>query len=151
MTYSDALREFVKGWEGPPSLSPHWDAIGKVWDIGWGHVIHQDEERRDITRDEAEMLMDWDLHSFDDGVSAAIVVPVAQCEYDACVSLSYNIGLAAFSGSTLLRRLNAEDKSGAAEQFAVWNRSGGAVVNGLIRRRAAERAIFERGDYTGRP
>ncbi len=151
MTYSDELRAFIKGWEGPYSLTPHWDAVGGVWDIGYGHVIRNGEERRDITLDEVEMLLDWDLHFTDDSVSAAIVLPVAQCEYDACISLAYNIGIGAFAGSTLLRRLNAGDESGTAEQFAVWNRSGGKVVNGLSRRRAAERAIFTDGDYSGRP
>ncbi len=151
MTYSDALREFIKGWEGACSLTPHWDAIGKVWDIGFGHVIKADEDRRDITADEAEMLFDWDMHFFDDAVSAAIAIPVAQCEYDACCALAFNIGAHAFETSTLLRRLNAGDEAGAAEQFAVWNRAGGVEVRGLIKRRAAERAMFEHGDYSGKP
>lgn len=151
MTYSDALREFIKRWEGGPFLSPHWDAIGKVWDIGWGHVIRSDEDRRDITHDEAEMLFDWDIHFFDDSVSSAITVPVAQCEYDACVSLAYNIGATAFSSSTLLRLINAGDDAASAEQFAIWNRAGGKPVNGLTRRRAAERVMFEHGDYSGHP
>jgi lysozyme len=151
MTYSDDLRTFLKRWEGGPFLSPHWDAIGKVWDIGYGHVIKEDEERRDITRDEAEMLFDWDLHFFDDGVSALVSVPIAQCQFDALVALSYNIGLRAFGRSTLLGCVNDSNFDAAADEFMVWTRAQGKVVTGLVRRRAAERAMFCEADYSGRP
>jgi len=58
------------------------------------------------------------------------------------VSLSYNIGLAAFRGSPLLRKLTAGDYQVAADQFPAWNRAGNRVVQGLVNRRAAERALF---------
>ena len=67
MTYSDDLREIIKRWECPggiPFLEPHWDKFGKVWDIGYGHVIKQGEDvgpDNSITEEEAEMLLDWDL------------------------------------------------------------------------------------------
>ena len=68
--------------------------------------------------------------------------PVEQCQFDALVCLAYNIGLGNFRTSTLVRKLNAGDIDGAAQQFAVWNKAGGQVMRGLVRRRAAERALF---------
>ena len=76
-------------------------------------------------------------------VAKAVTVPLNQNQYDALTSLAYNIGTGAFQRSTLLRRLNAGDHAGAAEQFGVWVRSGGADSPGLIARRAAERRLFE--------
>lgn len=152
MTYSDDLREFIKHWEGrggKPILTPHWDAIGGVWDIAYGHVIRGDEDRREITNDEAEMLLDWDLHFFDDGVNALLSVPTAQCEFDALVSLSYNIGLRAFGGSTLLGYVNDCKDEDAAAEFMSWVRAKGRVIQGLVNRRMAERAMFESGKYSG--
>lgn len=162
MTYSDALREFIKSWECPggrPILEPHWDAIGMVWDIGYGHVIRAGEQRRAITAEEAEMLFDWDMHYFDDGLSAMLLRPIAQCQYDALCSFAYNVGLdvdddniaEGLGDSTLLRYVNAGDFPSAACEFAKWNKANGKIINGLVKRRAAERAMFEHGDYSGRP
>ncbi|KRJ11905.1 lysozyme [Acinetobacter nosocomialis] len=58
------------------------------------------------------------------------------------VSLTYNIGSGAFKNSTLLKKLNKGDYQGAADQFLVWNKAGGKVMKGLVRRREAERALF---------
>ncbi|MBP8236036.1 MAG: lysozyme, partial [Rhizorhabdus sp.] len=53
------------------------------------------------------------------------------------MSFAYNVGVGALRGSTLLRKLNAGDFAGAAEQFLVWNKAGGKVLAGLVKRRAA--------------
>lgn len=151
MTYSDELREFIKRWEGGPFLAPHWDAIGRVWDIAWGHVLTESEESRPITQDEAEMLLDWDLHFANDAVCSLVTFPVAQCQFDALVSWTYNLGVGNLKKSTLLKRVNAGDFDGAAEEFPKWANAGGRPIVGLARRRAAERAIFEAGNYDGRP
>lgn len=66
----------------------------------------------------------------------------AQHEFDALVSLAYNIGTRALATSTLLRMHNAGDKAGAAEQFGRWNRAGGRVLAGLVKRRGAEAALY---------
>ena len=75
----------------------------------------------------------------------AVLVPLNDNQLAACTSLAYNIGLAAFRGSTLLRKLNDGDYQGAADQFPVWNKAGGRVVQGLVNRRAAERDLFLKG------
>lgn len=70
--------------------------------------------------------------------------PVTQGQYDALVSLTFNIGGRAYCGSTLARRLNAGDCRGAAREFERWNKAGGRVLRGLVNRRADERALFEK-------
>ena len=70
-----------------------------------------------------------------------MTVPLTQNQFDALVSLTYNIGSGAFNNSTLLK-LNKGDYQGAADQFLVWNKADGKVMKGLVRRREAERALF---------
>ncbi len=72
-----------------------------------------------------------------------VKAPAAACEIGACTSLAYNIGLANFEHSTLLRKINAGDRAGAAAEFPKWNKAAGKVMKGLVNRRAAERAVFE--------
>jgi len=75
-------------------------------------------------------------------------VPLSQLQFDALVSLAYNIGTQAFRESTLLKRLNTHDYAGAANEFLRWNKAGGQVLEGLRRRREAERAMFLSGTDT---
>ena len=63
-------------------------------------------------------------------------------QFAALVSFTYNVGSGALNSSTLLRRLNAGDTFGAANEFLRWNRAGGRVLAGLTRRRREERALF---------
>ena len=72
---------------------------------------------------------------------AALTVEIPGNAYSALVSFAYNVR--GWRGSTLLRLVNAGDMAGAAEQFDRWTLSGGRVMRGLVRRRAAERALFE--------
>lgn len=80
---------------------------------------------------------------FGEGVKQCIKVPLYQREYDAYMSLSYNIGVKAFCGSTLVEKLNAGDYSGACAQITRWNRAGGQVSRGLTNRRQKEREMCE--------
>lgn len=73
-----------------------------------------------------------------DAIRQCIHVPLYQHEFDAFVSLAYNIGTGAFCGSTLVKKLNAGDYSGACSEIKRWNRAGGKVLNGLVKRREAE-------------
>ncbi len=149
MTYSDELREVLKRWECPggvPFLSPHWDKFGKVWDIAYGHVIKAGEETRDITLDEAEMLLDWDLHFFDDAVSKAITVDLAQCQHDALVMRCYNTGSSEKRFLRMVAMINLGDDAGALAEWPNSNTASGVVNNGLIRRRDAEIAMWN-GEY----
>ena len=77
------------------------------------------------------------------GVRQCVTVPLYQHEFGAYVSLAYNIGVSAFCGSTLVKKLNSGDYDGACQEISRWNKSGGKVYPGLVKRRAEERKICE--------
>ena len=139
-------RELICSFESL-QLQAYDDGVG-VCTIGYGTTVYPDDRRvkaGDVcTRAQAESFMAHDLKRFEQTVSSAVTVPLNQHQFDALVSLTYNIGQGAFRDSTLLRKLNAKDYLGAAAQFDVWNRGGGRVLQGLVNRRAAERQWFER-------
>jgi lysozyme len=114
----------------------------KVWTIGYGTTKGVKPGQR-ITEAQAEELLREDVAAFERGVADAVTGPLAQHQFDALVSLAYNIGLGAFRTSTLLRLLNKGEYASAAKQFDRWNKAGQKVLAGLKRRRAAERKLFE--------
>lgn len=81
-----------------------------------------------------------DVSKFEGALKRCVKVPLTQGEYDAYLSLSYNIGSGAFCGSTLVRKLNASDYAGACKQVLVWDKAGGRRVQGLTARRNREYA-----------
>lgn len=84
-----------------------------------------------------------DVNKFESGVKQCVHAPMYQYEYDAYVSLAYNIGSANFCGSTLVRKLNAGDYAGACAEISKWTKQGGRELQGLVNRRAEERAKCE--------
>lgn len=96
-----------------------------------------------ITKERAEDLLRADVKRFEDQVLRLVKVPLTQGQFDALVSFTYNLGAANLGNSTLLRLLNAGDYKGAAAQFDRWTKAGGKELPGLVKRRAAERALFE--------
>ena len=139
MKTSDAGKQIIKQFEGV-RLNAYLDSVN-IPTIGVGHIkgVKMGDT---ITMEEADDLLSEDLHSAETAVNNAVKVDVTQNQFDAMVSLAFNIGNTAFTNSTLLRKLNARDKAGAADQFLVWNRAGGRVIQGLSNRRAAERRLF---------
>lgn len=97
-----------------------------------------------VTEVEAEELLRNDLLDASKAVDELVDVELSQSQYDALVSFIYNVGREAFRNSTMLKLINAGNFPGAALQFQRWNKGGGQVLPGLTRRRAAERALFER-------
>lgn len=114
---------------------------GKPFTIGWGHTKGVKLGDR-ITEQQAETFLAEDLAVFELTVNSAVKVPVTQNQFDALVSLAFNIGGANFAGSTLVKKLNAGDPRGAADQFLRWKFADGKEMRGLVRRRAAERELF---------
>ncbi|CAI1003581.1 TPA: lysozyme [Serratia fonticola] len=114
---------------------------GKPFTIGWGHTKGVKPGDR-ITEQQAETFLAEDLAVFELTVNSAVKVPVTQNQFDALVSLAFNIGGANFAGSTLVKKLNAGDPRGAADQFLRWKFADGKEMRGLVRRRAAERELF---------
>ena len=85
-----------------------------------------------------------DLKKFEHAVDQAVKVSIDQNQFDALVSLTYNIGAGAFRNSTLLKKLNVGDYHGASAQFDVWNKASGRVLQGLVNRRSVERTLFDK-------
>ncbi|MDX9742093.1 MAG: lysozyme [Gammaproteobacteria bacterium] len=79
-----------------------------------------------------------DVQKFEGALKSCVKVPLHQHEYDAYISFSYNVGAAAFCGSTLVRKLNAGDYSGACAELLRWTKAGGRELPGLVKRRQAE-------------
>ena len=126
-------------------LTAYDDGVG-VWTIGFGTTIYPNGvkvKRGDVcTKAQAVSFFQHDLRRFEASVNQAVKVVLNQNQFDALVSLTYNIGEAAFKGSTLVKQLNAGNSKAAADQFTVWNKGKGKVLGGLVRRRAAERELF---------
>lgn len=91
---------------------------------------------------EAEAALLQEIAKHERAVMRLVAVDLNQNQFDALVSLSYNIGAGALGKSTLLKKLNASDYAGAQAQFLVWNKFNGAASRGLSNRRASEAALF---------
>lgn len=113
-----------------------------VLTIGYGSTGSHVKEGMVITQAEAESLLKKDLVRFEEGVNSVVSVPMTQGMFDALVSFSFNLGLGNLKSSTLLKKVNAGDKAGAANEFLKWDKAGGKVLAGLMRRREAEKRLF---------
>lgn len=144
MQTSDKGIAIIKQFEGC-KLTAYQDSVG-VWTIGYGWTQPVDGKPiragMTIKQETAERLLKTGLVSYESGVSRLVKVGLTQGQFDALVSFTYNLGARSLSTSTLLRKLNAGDYAGAADEFLRWNKAGGKVLNGLTRRREAERALF---------
>ena len=153
MQTSDRGRALIRQHEGL-RLEAYQDPVG-VWTIGFGHTSAAGPpavyKGMRITAAGADEILRTDLRKFEGYVASAVKVPLNQNQFDALVSFTLNLGSENLRSSTLLKRLNAGDYFGAADQFAVWNRAGGKVLPGLVKRRAAERALFLEPDTSPRP
>ena len=134
----------IKQFEGC-KLTAYQDSVG-VWTIGYGWTQPVDGKPiragMTIKQETAERLLKAGLVSYESDVSRLVKVGVTQGQFDALVSFTYNLGARSLSTSTLLRKLNAGYYAGAADELLRWNKAGGKVLNGLTRRREAERALF---------
>lgn len=129
----------IKSFEGL-RLQAYQDAVG-VWTIGYG-TTRGVKAGMAITKEQAERMLMDDVQRFEPEIERLVTLPLSQNQWDALISFTYNLGAANLESSTLLRKLNAGDYTGAAEQFPCWNKAGGRVLPGLVRRRAAEQALF---------
>lgn len=115
---------------------------GAPWTVGVGHTGPEVYPGMVISADEVDDMLRRDLEKFERGIERLVTVPLTQNQFDALVSLTFNIGLGNFGGSTLLRKLNARDYNGAADQILRWDKAAGRKMAGLTRRREAERNQF---------
>lgn len=91
-----------------------------------------------ITPERALIRLQEDAAEHTKGMTRCIKVPVSQGEYDAFASFTYNVGVGAFCRSTLVKKLNAGDYDGACKELLKWNKAGGKVYPGLVKRRQEE-------------
>ncbi len=138
--------DLICNFEGK-RLTAYDDGVG-VWTIGFGTTVYPNgikvKKGDTCTEAQAKTYMAHDLKKFEATVNKAVTVQLNQNQFDALVSLAYNIGTNAFSKSTLVKKLNANDIRGAADQFDVWVNAGGKRMQGLVNRRAKEKEVFLR-------
>ena len=131
----------IKSFEGLELKS--YKCPAGVWTVGYGSTGRHVTPGMTITEAQAESLLKKDLRRFELGVERAIGdAPTSDNEFSAFVSLAFNIGVAAFQRSTVLKRHLAGNKAGAADAFMLWVKAGGRTLKGLIRRREAERKLY---------
>ena len=144
MKTSDRGVALIKAHEGL-RLTAYTDPVG-VWTIGYGHTTAAGPPKVErgvkITEAGADAILRQDLAKFEKYVTDAVKVPLNQNEFDALVSWTFNLGPSNLRSSTLLRKLNAGDRAGAADEFMKWTKAGGKTLPGLVKRREAERALF---------
>ena len=138
--YSDAGLTLTKNFEGC-RLSAYADQ-GGVWTIGYGHTGPGVHAGLTITQDQADTFLISDVAGAVACVNRLVTSSIVQCQFDALVDFTFNLGCACLANSTLLRAVNAGDFDGAANEFLRWDHVNGVVVPGLLRRRQAEAGMF---------
>ncbi len=142
MKISPAGRDLIARNEGL-RLEAYRDVVG-VWTIGYGDTGPDVVEGLTITKAEAIRRLDDRLErEFGAAVNKGIgSAPTTQGQFDAMVSLAYNIGVGAFRKSSVRREHVAGNYEAAADAFLMWNKAGGTVWAGLTRRRGEERKLY---------
>ena len=149
MTPTPQIREFIKGFE-KLRLVAYKPTPNDVWTIGYGATgtgITQDAR---WTEEQSDDRFARDVERFSVGVRNALDGAVTdQDQFDAMVSFAFNVGIAGFTGSTLLKRHKAGRYADAVKEFAKWNKQTNKttgkleVLNGLTRRRGEEAGIYQ--------
>lgn len=142
---SNKCIELIKHFEGF-SAKPYLCPAG-VPTIGYGSTRDTDGkpismQHPAITETQAKALLMATLTTYENAVNRYVKVPLNQNQFDALVDFAYNAGAKNLLSSTLLKKLNAGDYTGASNEFAKWVYAGSKKLNGLIRRRQAERDLF---------
>jgi GH24 family phage-related lysozyme (muramidase)/peptidoglycan hydrolase-like protein with peptidoglycan-binding domain len=136
----------IKSFEGC-RLTAYQDSVG-VWTIGYGHTSGV-YSGMTITESQAEAYLKSDLVTSENAVNKYVTYAINQNQFDALASFTFNLGSGNLSTSTLLKKLNQGDISGAASEFDKWVYAGDKVLEGLVKRRAAEKELFLYGTVSG--
>jgi len=113
-----------------------------VWTIGYGHtkgVAPGDS----VSQEEAEQMLVDELHEYESYINEYVTVALSQNQFDALVSWVYNLGPANLKASTMLKVLNSGEYEDVPAQMKRWNKAGGKILEGLIRRREAEACLYQ--------
>jgi|TARA_R110002020_G_scaffold9340_1_gene36934 lysozyme len=144
MKISEEGKALIKKFEGCELDS--YICSGGVWTIGYGHTAGVKQGDK-INQDEADHLLTEDLEEFEGYVQNAVEVVLDQNQFDALVAWTFNLGPSNLKSSTMLKVLNEENYSKVPSEMRRWNKAGGKVLEGLIRRRKAEALLFEGKDW----
>lgn len=135
--------ELIKSFEGC-KLTSYRDQAG-IWTIGYGHTKGVKPNDK-ITQAQADAFLQEDLKEAENAVNILVKAKINPNMFDALVAFTFNVGVGAFKGSTLLRLLNEGKYTEASDQFARWNKvtvnGKKEISKGLIRRREAEQKLF---------
>lgn len=131
----------LKSFEGCKLTS--YKCPAGVWTVGYGSTGPHVKPGMTISQGEADELLLEDVERFEDGVNKLVAgVATNSDQFSGLVCLSYNIGLNAFAGSTVLKRHRLGNHLGASRAFGMWVRAGHKILPGLVRRREAERKLY---------
>ena len=136
--------KLIKQFESCKLTAYKADKSEKYYTIGWGHYGADVKKDIKISKATAEKLFDNDIKFFEKCVNSCLKVKVTQSMFNALVSFTYNVGFSAFKNSTLLKYVNKKQFSKASKEFKKWNKCGGKVLKGLVKRRILEKIEFER-------
>jgi GH24 family phage-related lysozyme (muramidase) len=138
------LEDFLIQEEGDDSrhlpdgrVAATWDSLGHVWNIGPGLTQHITKDTV-LTHEQLQAAEDAEFAATRAAVASLVKVPLGENQTTAVESLVYNIGVSGFAHSTVLRDINSHDFSAVPAAFRLWNKAGGEVVRGLIKRREDE-------------
>ena len=145
MKISNKGLELIKEFEGFSANA--YLCPAKIPTIGYGNTFWEDGRKvrigEQISKSKALELLEFVANKdFADKIFPFIEVSISQNQFDAMVSLAYNIGVGAFSNSTLLKRVNVKDFLGAGNEFLKWDKSNGKPLLGLTRRQQREKELF---------
>ena len=139
MKTSEVGKELIKEFEGCRQVA-YQDSVG-VWTIGYGHTKDVYEGQL-VIKKTCDKLLEEDLDEFESYVNKLVKVELNQNQFDALVAWTFNLGPTNLNESTMLRKLNYGDYESVPDEMRRWNKAGGEVLNGLVRRRDAEANLF---------
>ncbi len=145
MKTSEQGKSLIKKFEGCELKA--YQCSANVWTIGYGHT-QGIKEGDSCTQEDADRMLAEDLEEFEGYVQEAVKVPLEQHEFDALVAWTYNLGPSNLRSSTMLKRLNDSQFDQVPSEMQRWNKAGGKVLDGLIRRREAESLLFTNEDWS---
>lgn len=134
--------DLIKEFEGC-KLEAYQDVVG-VWTVGYGTTGPGIVEGLTITQATAEAMLKGHVNEIGLSLTDCVGNTLSQDKFDACVSFIYNLGIGNFKKSTLLKLIKEGKLKEAGDEFPKWNKAGGKILPGLVRRREAERQLFLR-------
>lgn len=147
MNITDEGLELIRRFEGFRDTA--YLCPGGKWTVGYGHTSDAGqpmvERGTSLSREQAEQVLRTDVERFAAGVRKNIRKPLGDQQFSALVSFAYNVGLSAFRSSSVLKAVNAGAFDTVPRRLQLWVKAQGRVLPGLVKRRAAEAALFMGG------